>query len=1002
MALLLLGYATEAAGQRVAPGVDVVGVVIDESGKGVADVTITATHRDTRISREVLSDRQGRFVLAGLSVGTYTVTTSRQGYWPRTLEALTVVLGERVQIEFQLSVSTVAERVDIVAEASVALVERSPGSTVITRGRIDSLPINVRNFVAFSTQAPGVGVDQTPQQGASRTSGLTFSGQRARANNIMVDGLDNNDETVGSVRALFSQEAVEEYQVISGTPSAEFGAASGGMINVITRSGSDLTTGNLFAFFRDRSLNSKAYFEKFTPSGAPIDAEKAPYHHWQYGATLGGPLRRNSSFYFLSFERADLRPSNLVNIDDQTLVTHPFNPTTVLGTPAQILRNAGFSVDTGSVPYSTVYNQFLGKLDRHSDWQSFGVRINTATELHENVEPFGGQIARSRAAALDSTDVMGAGFHTLVVSPRTLNEVRGQIAYRDQIVRSLDPSCLPCTDEQAGGPTLEVTGVASVGRQRFTPTLRDNTRYQVTDTISLFRGAHVWRAGVDASYIQGREQTLPLHFGGRYIFQPFAPMPGGPTVSAIQAVALGLPVAYVQGYGFSGAADSFGQLAAFVQDTWRIGDTATLNLGLRYQTQFWPQSSLAPAGYPGSYQFRSDRNDIAPRLAVSWQPGRSRSTTIHAGYGVYYDYTLTSIFGISKYITGASDGVRTLALQLPTSSGPWAAWAAPGHRLDEAEALELAGGSYPSVAIAVDPSLSTPYAHHTIVGVEQQLPARLAFTADVIYVRGFDQLGTIDYNPLVPSLGPGRRPADMNGVPRTSASVLQYTSFGETWYHGLRLTLNRRIANGSGLAVSYTLSKAEDNSADFQTAFLPQNNGRGRDPIDPDGLPVGFDPDDERGPSLQDQRHRLVVAGTYAAPGGIQLSTIITAGSGHPYNIVAGRDLNGDGDGGSPSPDRPRYDPADPATSIGRNAGRLPTLATVDFRVSWRWRPTSAVPFSIEPMLEVFNLFNRTNFITAQNVFGTGAYPDNPADGFGDFNQAAPPRQVQLALKVGF
>jgi len=996
--VLLLAAASAADAQSTTTLVDLAGVVTDDAKRAVKDVTLTIVNQDSKISRTTTSDASGRFLVQGLVVGRYRVTTSLSGYWPLAVEDLTLALGDRVDLEIRLTPSTITDHVDVVSEAEVAFSERSPGSDVIGQDRIAVLPINGRRVLDFATLAAGVSFDQTPQLGATRSSGLSFSGQRGRSNNIQVDGLDNNDETVGAVRALFSQEGVREFQVISGSPSAEFGAASGGVVNVVTKSGGDVLSGSLFGFFRDRALNSKGYFEQYTPSGTPIDTEKAPYNQWQYGATLGGPLKQISSFYFLSFERADVQPSNLVTIDDQTPVVNPLNPTIVLGTPAQILRNAGFPVETGSVQYSTVLNQFLAKLERHTGAHTLGGRLNTATELYENIEPFGGQIARSRAAVLESTDVMGAGFHTLVISPRTLNELRGQVAFRDQIVRSLDPSCGPCTDENAGGPTLEVTGAAQVGRQRFTPTYRDNTRYQLTEALSHYRGAHQLRAGIDMSYIQGRRQSLPLHFGGRYIFQNFS-LPAGGTlvpITSIQAVALGLPVAYVQGYGYSGAANSFGELGTFIQDTWRAGASLTLNLGIRYQTQFWPASTLAPAGYPGSYSFKSDHNNVAPRVALTWRPGNNRTTTIQAGYGVYYDNTLTSVFGITKYVNGTPEGVRTLVLRAPTA---FTAWAAPGHHLSESGALGLVGGSYPSVAITIDPNLTTPYAHHTIVGVERQLPARISLSAHFIYVRGFGQLGTIDYNPIVPSLGTGRRPADVGGIAGTSSSVLQYTSFGETWYNGLRLSLTKRFTFGQVIA-NYTLSNAEDNSTDFQTAFLPENNGRGRNADDPDGLPLDFGPDDERGPSLQDERHRLVVTGAFLVPLGIQLGTIVTVGSGHPYNILAGTDLNGDGDGGSSSPDRPRRDPADATTSIGRNAGRLPTFAIVDLRVARPFRLKSRM--SVEPMLEVFNLFNRTNFIAAQNIFGPGAYPSNPLPTFGQFTQAAAPRQVQLALKVGF
>jgi hypothetical protein len=269
-----------------------------------------------------------------------------------------------------------------------------------------------------------------------------------------------------------------------------------------------------------------------------------------------------------------------------------------------------------------------------------------------------------------------------------------------------------------------------------------------------------------------------------------------------------------------------------------------------------------------------------------------------------------------------------------------------------------------------------------------------------VYARGLNQAGTIDYNPLVPSLGPGRRPGDLNGQPGTSASVLQYTSFGEIWYRGLILSLSGRLPNGSRFVAAYTLSKAEDNSTDFQSTFIPQDNGRGRNPADPTGLPIGFDPGAERGASLEDQRHRFVMSGTWVLPAAVEASTIVTIGSGRPYNILAGADLNGDGDGGSFPSDRARANPADPATSLRRNTGTLPSQATVDLRVSRKFPLGGRA--RLQALFEVFNLFNRTNFTEVNNVFGTGAYPSQPLPTFGQFVQAAPPRQAQVALKLAF
>ena len=305
--------------------------------------------------------------------------------------------------------------------------------------------------------------------------------------------------------------------------------------------------------------------------------------------------------------------------------------------------------------------------------------------------------------------------------------------------------------------------------------------------------------------------------------------------------------------------------------------------------------------------------------------------------------------------------------------------------------------AYPSLVISIDPGLQTPYAHHLSGGMARELPGQISLAADVIYVRGFKQLSTLDYNPLVPSLGANRRPADVNGVAGTSASVLQYTSFGETWYKGLTVSASRRFVNRHQLLIGYTLSKADDNGTDFQSEFIAQDSGRGRDPNDLKGLPLAFDPDSEKGPSVQDQRHRFVASGIYVLPREIELSSIVTIGSGRPYNILAGADLNADGDGGAT--DRARTTLTDIATSVERNGGTLPAQATVDMRIARRF---AAGRTRVDLIFEVFNLFNRANFTAANNVFGTGSYPAQPLPTYAQLNQSAAPRQIQLAVKVGF
>jgi outer membrane receptor protein involved in Fe transport len=516
----------------------------------------------------------------------------------------------------------------------------------------------------------------------------------------------------------------------------------------------------------------------------------------------------------------------------------------------------------------------------------------------------------------------------------------------------------------------------------------------VLDTVSVQRGRDLLKLGVDYNYLDYVSGALPLHFGGRYVFGALPAIPGvlPAPVSSIQAVALGLPAAYVQGYGDPTLAYATQDLSLFAQYDWSVGSDLTVKAGVRYQSQYWPSTlynvpGLAPYTFPTNHS-------VAPRLATAWTPNGSRNVSLRAAYGTFHDNHLTGLTGVADIVDGKVDGVRTLVSRFPATL---AAWNAPGHKLSE-----NAAGTFPSLIINVAPEFAVPYAHHAMAGVTWQLLGQASFNADFIYVRGMRQVGTLDYNPVVPSLGPNRRPGDLviGGVPvaGTSASVLQYTGFGDTWYKGLAVSLSKRLADRYQFLVSYTVSEAEDTSTDYQTAFLPEDTGRGRDPSDPTGLPIGFDALKEKGPSLEDQTHRFVVSGMTQLPGQIFVSAIVTAGSGRPYNILAGTDLNGDGNGGAFPPDRPRTVLEDPQTSIGRNLGILPSLATTDVRVSRRFQLKGMR--TIEAIFEVFNLFNRTNFTEANPVFGTGSYPTNPLPTFGQFEKAAPPRQAQIALRL--
>jgi hypothetical protein len=979
----LISFAVGGSAQTRATAGDLRVIATDDSSLPLPGVHVAVVHGETGLERTIVTGQEGHATASALPIGHYTMRAELDAFRPVFVDDIAIELGTTVEVRLTLHLASRAESVNVVAPLPLVDIQRTVVSTVISERQIAELPIDRRNHISFAVLAAGVATDRTLNQGPSETSGLSFAGQSARSNNITVDGLDNNDDATGGVRAVFSQDAVREFQVVVHSYSAEFGKAAGGVVNIVTKSGTNRIATDAFWFYRDRGLNSRGYFDNFDPSGAVVRLPKAPFAQRQFGGTLGGPLKRSRTFGFASFERLSINDSASVTIDSRTMVSHPVLPV-ALGTAPDILNAAGFPVETGNVPFAVRTTTGLVKIDHLMTSSTIAaVRFNIADGTNGNSQPFGGIVARSRGGVLDNRDYAFAG---AVSSVRRdlVNELRLQVARRNQEVRSLDPSCNgPCTGPELGGPALEIVGVARVGRHNFTPQRRHNVRYQVLDTVSLQRGRHLLKAGVDFNIVDNYDVSLPLNFGGQFFFMPLSAATaaafGVPApVDAIQALALGLPLGYVQGYGDPYAANQYFDAAMFVQDEWRPKDTLTLRLGVRYQKQFWDEN------------LGSGNLDIGPRLAASWDPVGNGRTNVAAAYGLFFDNQFNAPISAARIANGES--LRVVAFQGPLAVQ---AWRSPGHRLPQA-----ALSSAPSLSLGVPRSFDVPYTQQYSATVNRQLGSHVAVSISAIATRGYRYVGSIDYNPLISSLGPGRRPDDVDNVAGSSSSVLQYTPWGESWYRGLLVSATKRVSRGSQAMLSYTLSRAEDSVSDFISS-PPQDQGVGRDPRDPEGLPLGFVPASERGPSLQDQRHRLVLTGLQELPFGFQVSGIFTAGSGRPYNIIAGADLNRDGDATvSPGPDRARRNPDDPSTSVGRNTGRLPREHRLDVRVTKRLNPGMRSTFTLT--VDVLNAFNVTNFTDVNRVFGTGPYPTGGAPTFGQYTQAGPPRQLQIGARWSY
>ncbi|MEK6283118.1 MAG: TonB-dependent receptor [Acidobacteriota bacterium] len=284
-----------AYGQSQSNAADLQGFVKDTQGAVVINATVTARHPATNTTKNATTNEEGYYQITNLTPGDYEVTVEASNFKKSVLPAVTLTVGQRADLDVALEVGQVSEVVTVSgATAEIVETSRTAVATTVDQQRIDNLPINERNYLAFALTTSTVGRDSGRPIGPAPTTGLNFGGQRGRSNLVQVDGADNTDNSVNASRSTVSQEAVQEFQVVTNSFAPEFGRSSGGIVNVVTKSGTNDFRGNVFGFLRDKSFQARNPF-------APID--KPDFRRTQYGVTLGGPLDRDRTFFFFAFEQ---------------------------------------------------------------------------------------------------------------------------------------------------------------------------------------------------------------------------------------------------------------------------------------------------------------------------------------------------------------------------------------------------------------------------------------------------------------------------------------------------------------------------------------------------------------------------------------------------------------------------------------------------------------------------------------------------------------------------
>lgn len=936
-AFICLLAATAAAGSALAQETvnyaSVSGRVTDPSGGVVAGAQVEVRQTDTNLTSSVLTGAEGRFRFPYLKVGPYGIKVSHPGFASMERQ-LTLTVGAAFDLPIALSVASTQTDVTVRGEPPVMEAARSQIAGTVSREEVQNLPLNGRNFLDVALLIPGVSPTNTAanqlfaETSAVPGQGLSVSSQRNFSNSFIVDGLSANDDAAGLGGIFYGLDVVDEFEVVTSGGQAEFGRALGGYMNVVTKSGTNTPHGDLYGYFRNSRFNA----------ANALSNTVLPLTQAQYGASLGGPVIRDRTFYFANFEQRELNQSGLIAIA----------PSNVAAIDARLaaIGYQGPSIYTGLYPNPVHNSNFLGKLDHQfSRKDQFSIRYSLYDVHSRNSRGAGGLSAASASANLDDTDQTIAAGNIATFSSRTVNETRGQFTHGDLNAPPSDPI----------GPAVGISGVASFGTLSGSPTARGNNLYEVADNFSHQSGAHAIRAGVDFLY-NDDTITYPRSIRGSYSFSSLANFLSGAYNNS----------GFTQTFNASVVSQTNPNAGFYAQDEWKAAPNLTVNLGLRYDLQ-WLKTLV------------TDTNNLSPRIGFAWSPFASRKTVIRGGFGLFYDRVPLRALANAILSAGNTTNVADLQ-QIGVSLSPGQAGAPvfPGIL----GSLTLPPGVLFNFS-TMDRHMQNAYAGQGSFEIERQLGKSGTLSAGYEHLRGFHLIISVNRNvPACAAAGTnnGCRPNPAYG------NDSQYSSLADSRYDGFHVSYVQRPVRWGSYRISYTYSKALDDVGEF---FFSA-------PID------NYNIWQDYGRSDDDQRHRLVFNGTIHSSmdqaktawqqfsHGFQLGVLLQYYSALPFNITTGSNtIQG-------TAARPTINGA----FIDRNAGSGFDFFNVNARLSRSFRVSER--FRLEAMAEAFNFLNHMNGVTLNGTFGSGSYPNNPASTFQQITAVGDPRTAQLALRATF
>lgn len=889
------------------------GTVRDSSAGVLPGVAVQVKNVETGLTREFVTDENGRYRALLLPLGNYRVTASLSGFATLNRSGIRLGVGQEIVVDLDMTVGQIAETVEVTADAPLIEVSRYERTQIINTQSINELPISGRDFINFALLTPTASAVASPQgkrvavgSGGEVTTGISVDGADYKA---AFRGL----QTGATSPFILSAEAVQEFEVVRAGFSAEFGRSLGGRINVVTKSGGNQFHGGGFFFFRDNALAANDAL------GRALN-----FSTKQGGGSLGGRLIRDKLFFFTAYDQQDARISLFQELPDSLVAAADIVvPELKLAT-----QRGQFNSTNDGVNWFWKTDYVLGPSHQLTG------RFNLISASAENVIGGPNRALGNQRAQID--DVQNAIVTYNAVMGKKVNEFRFNYSRDSQpVVRHPAGAAFPTATVVVAGQTYTIGGQAS----DIDPFLQ--LRTQITDNFSYLLAKHDVKFGADIN-LTSVDEFFALNARGQFGFLGLDAFLAGRPASFTQFVPLG-GLTLTQAGTLKPAYKEF---ALYAQDKYRITPHLTVNYGLRWEAQVNRDATTNP-DFPLSGPIPDDWRNVAPRLGVTWDPTRKGTTAVRFGGGVFFARS-DGINTIRVFDTNATKGARITL----TPNGP-------GGNLIPAFPQRFGNfDQFPPNAIPllditfVDPKFQLPRSGQWTAGIEQALVPNLALSVDFEFANTHhgSQFRNINLFPPARADADGRPIYNRTTRPQPQFNRIQaIESISRATYRALSVGLEKRRSHGFQVQGSYTYARSRDDTGDSFNRVQ--------------GIVVqdSFNLDGEFGPSERDIRHRIVASSILDLPLGFTVSHIVTWQTGAPYNAVLPNDANGDG----VFTDRPFVG----GRTIGRNAFRQPHFFDWDLRILKRF----SVPHlagKTELSLEMFNLTNASNFTTTNTTFG--------------------------------